>query len=307
MTLRGAPAPLPGKPGYATGAAAGILWMLVSCAFLAGVAVVGRLAALEGFVVFQVVFLRLMFGALALGPALAVRGPEMLTTSHLPLYAVRVVCGLFAMTLWFGALGFIPVGEVTAIGFLTPIVATLGAALVLKEAVDRGRWGAVLVGLLGAVVILRPGFSEVGAGTLMALGAAVFMGISSLLIKRLADRDDPDKVVLISSLMQTALAAVPAALVWQWPSGTMWLVFAAMGLMGMLGHITLTRAFRAADASVVVPAEFARLPFAVLFGFLLFGELTDVWTILGGAIIFAASVFSARRESRLARAARTPD
>ncbi|WP_420391755.1 DMT family transporter [Acuticoccus sp.] len=281
--------------------------MLASCGFLAGVAALGRYAGLEGFSVLQIVFLRLLFGALSLTPALAVRGVSMLRTTHWRLYAVRIVVGLVGMTTWFAALKLVTVGEVTSIGFLTPLLVTLGAALVLREAVDGPRWGATLVGFLGALIILRPGLQEVSLGTWVALASAVLMATSSLLIKTLAGRDDPDKIVLLSSGVQAAIMAIPAALVWQWPSAFMWLVFVGMGAMGMLGHITLTRAFRATDASVVMPAEFARLPFAVALGYALFGELIDLWTWVGAGVIFAASIYAARRERRLARAmARAP-
>jgi drug/metabolite transporter (DMT)-like permease len=103
-------------------------------------------------------------------------------------------------------------------------------------------------------------------------------------------------VVLISTLMQTALALIPAMLVWQPPAAIHWAVFVGMGLVGMLGHVTLARALRAADASIVLPVEFARLPFAVLLGYLLFDELIDIWTAIGGGIIFTAFVWSAWHE-----------
>ena len=284
------------RPFAARGPLAGVVWMLVSCALLAGVAAIGRYVSLAGVPTFQVVFLRLVFAIVALSPVLLWRGPEMLRTRHLPLYALRAAVGLVGMTLWFAALAFIPVGEVTAIGFLTPLFGTVGAALVLGETVRWRRWSATLIGLAGALIILRPGAAEVGTGTLLALGAAAAMAAASLLIKTLSGRDDPDKVVLISVLIQTPIAAIPAMLVWEWFPPYLWGVFAAMGLVGMLGHITLTRAFRAADASLVMSVEFARLPFAVVFGFMLFGEIIDLWTWAGAAVIFAASLYTARRE-----------
>jgi drug/metabolite transporter (DMT)-like permease len=108
-------------------------------------------------------------------------------------------------------------------------------------------------------------------------------------------------VVLISLLMQTPIAAIPAVFVWVSPSLELWLVLMAMGGLGMLGHITLSRAFRAADASLVMGADFARLVFAVLFGFVLFGELIDLWTWVGAAVIFGASLYNARRERQVRR------
>lgn len=280
-------------------AAAGIAWMLLSCALLAGVAALGRYAVLAGIPPFEVVFLRLFFAVIALSPVLAWRGVEMLRTRHIGSYMVRVVLGLVAMTAWFSALAYLPVGEATAISFLTPLFATVGAAFLLGEIVRWRRWTATLVGFAGALIILRPGLAEVTLGTWLALGAAVAMAAATLMIKRLSDRDDSEKVVLISVLMQTPVAAIPAWFVWQWPSAELWLVLAAMGGLGMIGHVTLSRAFAAADASLVMGADFARLPFAVLFGFVLFGELIDLWTWVGAAVIFGASLYNARRERQV--------
>lgn len=276
----------------------GILWMLVSCAFLSGVAVCGRYAALAGVALFQIVLLRLAFAALAMTPILARRGWGMIRTPHLRLYLVRVAMGLLAMTTWFGAISLAPVGEVTAIAFLMPLFATMGAALFLRERVGPRRWGAIGVGFLGALVILRPGLVESSAGTWLAVLSALFMAASSLFIKQLADRDHPDTVVLITTLMQCALALGPGIWVWQPLEAELWAVFALMGTLGMLGHITLARALRAADASVVMGADFARLPFAVLFGWALFGELIDLWTWIGAGLIFGAAFYTMRRERR---------
>ena len=278
----------------------GLFWMLVSCALLAGVAVLGRYVSLEGVPTFQIVFLRIVFAILAFTPLIIWRGSEIFRTRHIRLYASRVVVGLTGMTLWFAALAHITVGEVTAIGFLAPIIGTVGAALFLGEIVRWRRWTATLVGFVGALIILRPGVQSLELGPMLALGAAIGMAISGLLIKNLTGKDDPDKVVLIALCLQAPVALIPAALVWQAFEPELWWIFAAMGVTGMLGHITLTRAFRAADASLVMSLEFARLPFAVLFGFLLFGELIDLWTWVGAGVIFAAALYTARRQRHLA-------
>ena len=284
----------------------GVLWMLASCALLSGVAVLGRYASLEGVPTFQIVFLRLVFAVIAFAPVIVWRGGEIFRTQHLKLYATRVLTGLAGMTMWFGALAWITVGEVTAIGFLAPIIGTIGAALFLRESVGWRRWTATLVGFVGALIILRPGAQSLEVGTLLALGAAVGMAISGLLVKNLTGKDDPDKVVLIALCLQTPVALIPAAFVWEWFDPFLWWIFAGMGLIGMLGHITLTRAFRAADASVIMSLEFARLPFAVLLGFILFQELIDLWTWIGAGVIFAAALYTARRERQLRRKAAHP-
>ena len=286
----------------ARGPVAGIAWMLVSCAFLSGVAVLGRYVALEGVPTFQIVFLRLLFAVVAFLPLILWRGTEVFRTAHLRLYAARVIVGLVGMTMWFGALGWIAVGEVTAIGFLAPIIGTIGAALFLGEVVGWRRWSATLVGFAGALIILRPGAQSLEIGTILALGAAVGMSAAGLMVKTLTGRDDPDKVVLIALIMQTPISLVPALFVWRAFDPALWWVFAGMGLIGMLGHICLTRAFRAADASLIMSLEFARLPFAVVLGFILLGELIDFWTWIGAGVIFAAALYTARRERHLRRA-----
>ena len=277
-------------------AATGVFWALLSCALLAAVAALGRHVALAGVPTFQTVFLRLAFAILAFAPLLSVRGFEMLCTRHLKLYVLRVFIGLFGMTTWFAALSYITVGELTAIGFLAPIFGTIGAVLILRELVGWRRWTATLVGFLGALIILRPGTNDIDIGIWLAIAAAFGMAMSSILIKTLTGKDDPDKVVLIALTLQAPVALIPALFVWQPISLDLWAVFVAMGLCGMLGHITLTRAFQAADASVVMSLEFARLPFAVLYGFVLFGELIDLWTWVGAGVIFAAALYTARRE-----------
>ena len=279
----------------------GILWMLVSCALLSAVAVLGRYASLAGVAILQIVLLRLVFAGVAMAPMVAVRGAGMLRTRHLRLYLVRVAVGLLGMITWFAALAYAPVGEVQAIGFLMPLFATLGAAILLGESVGWRRWAAILVGFGGAMVILRPGASEASLGTWLAVGAAVAMAASSLFIKQLADRDHPDTVVLLTTLMQAMAALGPGLWVWQPLTLELWGVFAAIGALGMLGHISMARAFRAADASIVMAADFARLPFSVLFAWLLFGELVDLWTWIGAGIIFGAAFYTARRERRLQR------
>lgn len=286
---------LPAKTAR-SGVLGGMVWMLISCAFLSCVAVLGRLAALEGVPTFQIVFLRLLFAILAFTPLIWWRGREIFRTNHIRLYAVRVVVGLTGMTLWFAALGYISVGEVTAIGFLAPIIGTVGAALFLRETVRWRRWTATLVGFIGALIILRPGASTLETGSLLALGAAIGMAVASLLIKNLSGKDDPDKMVLIALCLQTPVALLPALAVWQGFEPWLWAVFAGMGLTGMLGHIALARAFRAADASLIMSLEFARLPFAVAFGYALFGELIDLWTWIGAGVIFLAALYTARRE-----------
>ncbi len=299
--------------GRATGARrrddpmSGALWMLVSCCLLAVLAGVGRYLALQGVHPFQIVFLRIFFAFLTLLPLLAWRGPSFVRTRHIKLYGVRVCIGLIAMTTWFSALAHLPIGDVTAISFLAPLVATAGAALILRETVRLRRWTATIVGFLGRLVVLQPGSVPLGTGTWLALASAAAMGFSVLIIKTLAGAEDPDKVVFISNALMTPLALIPALFVWSWPEPWLWPALLCLGPLATLGHVTLTRAFAAADASFVVTFEFARLPVAVFVGYLMFGEVTGAWTWIGAAIIFSSAVYIVHRERRLKVPVTTPE
>ncbi len=277
---------------------AGALWMLVSCALIAGVAALGRYAGTQGIPPLQTVFLRLLFAALFMLPMLAWRGGSLVKTRQWRVYLLRVAIGLFAMTTWFSGLALVPVGEVTAISFLSPVFATVFAALLLGEVVRFRRWAATFVGFAGALVILRPGFAEISPGAWLIVASATAMGLSSTYIKRLTDADDPDKVVFISTVLMTPVMLLPALYVWQWPPAHVWPWLALFGPVATLGHVALARALASAEASLVMSLDFARLPFAVLYGYLWFGELLDLWTWIGAGIIFAAGLYIARREAR---------
>lgn len=281
---------------------AGVVWMVISCALIAGVAALARYVTINGVPPMQAVFLRVVFALIAMLPLLAWRGRELVQTDKWKLYTVRVAIGLTAMTTWFIGLSMVPVGEVTAISFLAPLFATVFAALLLGEVVRARRWIATLIGFGGALVILRPGILEMSLGVWIIIFSAIVMGLSTTFIKRLTNSDDPDKVVFITTLMMTPVTLLPALYVWEWPRAEVWPFLILLGPVAVLGHVTMARAFAATEASIVMGVDFARLPFAVIYGYMAFGEIIDGWTWAGAAIIFASSVYIARREAALRRA-----
>ncbi len=277
------------------------LWMIASCAFLSSLAGIGRELALAGMHPLQIVFLRLLLAFLCILPWAMAQDLENLKTRRWKLYGLRAAISMGAMTTWFWSAALIPIGELTALSFLAPMFATAGAALVLGETVGLRRWTATLIGFAGALVIVRPGMTELEAGHWLALATALFMGTSVLVIKTLTKTENPNKVVFYMGLYMTPLALIPALFVWEWPVAGLWPWVLAMGPVATLGHVFLVRAYSLAETSAVVPFDYARLPFAVLFGFALFGELIDAWTWVGATIIFVSSIYIARREAGLAR------
>ena len=252
---------------------------------------------------FEIAFFRGLFGALFLLPWLARAGIKTLATQRIGTHLARSLVGLAAVYLLFGALAVMPLGDVAAITFTRPILASLAVILILGE-ISRGRrWSATAVGLLGAVAIIRPGFQDVSLGMWLAIGAVLTMAAVSVLAKSLTRTEPPDVIVMYQSIFYTPIAIVPALFVWITPSLENFVLLLAMGGLGTLTQRSLNRAYASADASAVLPFEFTRLPLSAFIGLLLFAEFPDLWTWIGGTIIFAGTLFLAHREVRADRRA----
>ena len=273
-------------------------WMVVSCVALSFLAAMGRLLNNYDVNSFQTVFCRLFFAFVVMLPMVLRVGINAVTTTQFKTYMLRSVSGIIAMWTWFYAVTLIPIGEQTALSFLAPLFTTMGAALVLGETVRVRRWLAIAIGFIGALIIIRPGIIDFTLGHFVATASALAMGCSMLIIKHLTKRDNPLVIVFISHLIMMPMALLPAVFVWEWPVFEAWLILIATGPVAVIGHITMTKAYKLADASFVAGVDYARLPFAVLFGWIMFGELSDIWTWLGASIIFASSLYVIRREMR---------
>ncbi|MDX1709529.1 MAG: DMT family transporter [Rhodovibrionaceae bacterium] len=249
----------------------------------------------------EIAFFRNLFALVFMLPWLIRRGRAALVTQRLPLHLGRALLGLAAMLTWFYSVALLPLAEAVALNFTVPLFATIGAALILRETVRRRRWTATAIGFVGVLVILRPGFAEVSAVTLLPVLAALLMAASILVVKTLARTERPAAIVFYMNLLLTPLSLIPALFDWHWPNLTQFALLALVGGVAALAHIALTRAYQIADASAVVPFDYARLPFVALIAFILFGEVPDIWTWVGAAIIAGAAIYIARREARLAR------
>ncbi len=283
----------------------GILWMLATgLCFVAVTGVVRHLGT--GLPAVEAAFIRFVYGIAFLAPALAPALRRGLAAGVWPLVLGRGAFHVLAVTLWFFAMARIPVAEVTAIGYMNPVVVTLGAALFLGERLAARRLIAIGVALAGAMIVLRPGLREVSAGHLAQLGAAACFGISYLFAKRLSAQLAPATIVALLSLTVTVGLAPFAAAVWVRPS------LEQLGWLGVvagfatLGHYTMARAFAAAPLTVTQPVTFLQLVWATALGWLAFGEAVDPFVLAGGALIIAAISYMTWREARLKRRAVTP-
>jgi drug/metabolite transporter (DMT)-like permease len=193
----------------------------------------------------------------------------------------------------------IPVAEVTALGFTSTIFTIIGAMLFLKEPLYRHRLVAVLTGLAGGLVILRPGFQVIDVGALALLAAAILFSCSALMAKHLTRTQSSTTIVAFLTLFATLTLLPLALLVWRAPSWEelFWLLITAV--FATAAHYSMNRAFHAAEISALQPVMFLQLIWATLLGLIMFNERPDLWIWIGGAIIIATATLTARRETRI--------
>ena len=246
-------------------------------------------------------FLRYALGLVFLVPVARTLVREGLTVNVIKLGAARAFLHTFAVTLWFYAMARIPVSEVSAMGYLTPVFVTLGAVLIMGERLALRRGLAIIVAIIGVLVILRPGLREVSMGHLAMLGTTLCFGVSYLVAKRLTDLASADMVVALLSIGVT-IGLIPLTIpVWITPTSFEVSMLLAVAIFAVAGHYSMTFAFRSAPLTVTQPVGFLQLIWAVAVGYLLFGESIDAFVIVGGVTIIGAVLYITLREAQLKR------
>lgn len=284
----------------------GVLWMLATTLVFVGVNGIVRHLGTD-LPAAQSAFLRFAFGLVFLAPALVSMRQTRLPEGIWPLFLWRGALHVAAVIFWFWAMARVPVAEMAAIGFLNPVIVLVIAGLLLGEGLGKGRVVSVLVALLGALVVLRPGLREVSPGHLSQLAATVCFAVSYIFAKRLSGMAPPSVVVGILSVT-VAAGLLPIALwVWEPVSGVQLAWLAAVAALATVGHYTMTRAFRAAPLAVTQPVTFLQILWATLLGALVFGEAVDGYVILGGALIVAAVSLNTWAEARKGRIPPQPE
>ena len=273
----------------------GILWMLATAFCFVSMDALAKYLS-QSYPVLQVVWARYVFHLLILALVLGPRLPRVARTGRLGLQFLRSLFLLGATGLFFAALSFIPLADATAIMFVAPILVTAMSVPLLGEHVGPQRWASVVVGFLGALVIIRPGSDAMEPAALLALGAASCYGFYQIATRRLSATDAPLTTLMYSAAVGVLVSCAVVPFFWVTPSPADWLAMMGLGLFGALGHFALIKAFQVAPAVTVTPFGYVNLLWAVLFGFVIFGELPDAWTVLGAAIIAASGLYILHRE-----------
>ncbi|WP_418318262.1 DMT family transporter [Piscinibacter sakaiensis] len=248
---------------------------------------------------FQTQFLRYLAGLVVLLPLLFRGGLTSWWPRHIGGQFGRGALHALGLTLWFIALPQIPLADMTALGFTTPIFIMIGAMLFFREPMRWERWAAVGFGFVGVLIVVAPKMTgDGGIYNLVMLSSAPLFAASFLVTKALT-RYERTGVILLWQGITVSLFSLPLALLhWQQPSAAQWLGFAVCGLLGNSAHYCLTQSYRIADISSTQSVKFLDLVWATLIGWLAFGDSPSQATLIGGSVICAATLWVARRERR---------
>jgi len=272
------------------------MMLLATVAFTAMHAMIRHTA--QGLHPFEVAFFRNLFGLVFLAPILFRYGVAPLRTRKLKVHALRGILNLVSMLCFFYAVTIAPFADVTALTFTAPIFASALAILFLGERVGPVRWAAIVIGFLGAIVILRPGFGEIGLGPMLTIAAALLWALAMLVIKTLTRTESSLTITAYMMIVLAPMSFLAALPFWTWPEPQQYLELFVLAALGTCGHLCLNQALKEGDTSLVSPVDYIRLVWAALIGYLAFGEVPDAMTWIGGAMICGGAVFVAWHEGR---------
>ena len=278
----------------------GCLWMVAGGLLFVAVTVLVRHLGTDMPAV-QAAFIRYAIGLVLVLPLLWRMRWRGIRPGSFKLYLYRGIVHGAGVMLWFFAMARIPLAEVTAIGFSTPVFTALGAILIFHEKVRLRRMLAILAGFIGTLVILRPGFQTIEAGSLAQLIAAFCFAGSFLLAKRMTRSENSGDILVMLTIFCT-LALLPGAIYyWREPTWAEVGWLALVAVFATTGHYALTRAIAYAPLTVTQPLSFLQLVWAIIFGYWLFGEVPDTWVIAGALMIVGAISYLTHREAVAAR------
>jgi drug/metabolite transporter (DMT)-like permease len=270
------------------------LWMAGWLSLMLVMAVAGR-EAMRELNVFELMELRTGLGFLMLMPLVwRSGGVSILKTARLPQHIARNLVHYGAQLGWFFALTLIPIGQVVAIEFTMPIWTALLAASFLGERITLFKLTAIALGLVGVIVIVRPDTGSVNPGQLIALVAAMGFGISIALVKSLTRTEPTVSIIFWMLVVQFSAGLLPSLYLWTWPSSTAWGWIVVIAFCGTFSHFCMARAMLYADATIVVPMDFLRVPLTATAGWLIYSERLDLLTLLGAALILSGNLLNLR-------------
>jgi drug/metabolite transporter (DMT)-like permease len=264
-----------------------------------------RALSLSGIPVLESAFFRGLISVLLTLPWLMRVGMDGIRTQMPVRHVMRSAANGVGMVLWFMGVSMLALGDALALQFTMPLWVVVAAALFLGERVDAMRWGIVALGFTGVLIVVRPGSGgeTAGLGAMIVLGAAGFYALNAVLMKTMSRTESPGAMVFHLNIWYVPVFGACLPFVWVTPGWEHVGWFALLGICGATAHYFLTKALALADASYVSPFEFFKLPVGAGLAFALFGDVSDIWTWVGAAVICAAGTLNARHEARRRAAA----
>lgn len=255
--------------------------------------------------VLEIMFFRSLFALMVMAPWVARRGISSLTVKRPGIIMLRGGLAFVGGACLYAAAARLPLAEVTAITFTRPIFASIAAVIFLNEILRVRRWTAIILGLTGAMIIIRPGFVDLNIGVAFAFVSVCTLTWNSINLKLLTKINQPDAVAIWHMIVMLPLGMIACLFVWTTPTWEQLGWLGAIGVFEMLTQRSMSRGYAAADLAVVVGFSFLRLPVATLLGFAMFGEVPVSWVWLGSGVIAASAIYIAHRESRAQRLGQT--
>jgi drug/metabolite transporter (DMT)-like permease len=270
------------------------LWMAGWLTLMLIVVVAGR-EGMRELNVFQLMEMRTIIGFFLLYPLIRANGGfAVLKTARIHMHIARNLIHYGAQLGWFFALTLIPIGQVVAIEFTMPIWTAILAAMFLGERMTVWKIAAIVLGVIGVAVIVRPATGEVNPGQLIALGAAVGFGVSIAMVKSLTRTEHSVAIIFWMLTIQSLAGLFPALYVWTWPPTYVWGWAVVIAFCGTFSHYCMARAMLHADATVVIPMDFLRVPLTATAGWLIYSERLDLFTVLGAVLILTGNLLNLR-------------
>ena len=245
----------------------------------------------------QIVWCRqlgLLLGVLVL---IAIKGRMVLASSNPKLQIGRGVLAACSATLFIIGVGFVPLADAVAITFVAPFLVTVMGALILREPVGIRRWTAVVIGFLGTLIVIRPGMGVIHPAAVLLIIAAAAFALRQVLSRMLAGEDKTQTTVAYTAIVSWGLLCLPLPFVWETPAtGLEIALLVAMAVFAAFAEVLVIMALDAAQAVVVAPVQYSLLIWGTFYGFVVFGQLPDIWTWLGAVIIVATGLYTLNRE-----------
>ncbi|MBN9135138.1 MULTISPECIES: DMT family transporter [unclassified Phyllobacterium] len=277
-------------------------WMSGSLAAILMMAISGREASKE-LNVFQIMEMRSLIGLAMLYPLIrSSGGVRAMRTGRIWQHIGRNTAHYAGQFAWLQALSMIPLAQVIAIEFTTPAWTAVMAVAFLGERFNLWRTLTILLGIIGVVIIVRPGIGTIEMGQLIVLGAAFTFGISFTMVKSLTRTESVVKIIFWMLVIQSAIGLLPALHVWQWPTLHAWPWVVIIAFTGTFSHFCMAKALLYADATVVIPMDFLRVPLMAVLGWLIYAERIDIYTALGAALILSGNLLNLKNKSVPAKA-----